>query len=329
MLRVRAVRSVPLLALLLVSACSAPVPAAPGPSTPEPSTSSSAPTTTPSAPSVEPPTPSAQPSVPSSPVSQTASPVSQTVSPVASARGAVTSSPTATPSSAPVVRAGAPVVVLDPGHNGGNAAHPEVVGALVPAGGFEKPCNTTGTETDAGYAEHAFTFDVAQRTAALLRARGVTVVLTRTDDTGVGPCVDARAAIANDAGAALAVSIHADGAPAGDTGFHVAEPALAPDGGNRAVLAPSDVAARDLVAAFATATGLPRAQYPGNLVEPGLTRRSDLAGLNLARTPAVLLEAGNMRSAQEAAQLSDPAFRQRAAEGIAAGVAAFLARSTP
>lgn len=317
MLRARAVRSVPLLALLLVSACSAPVPAAPGPPTSSPVSR-----TTPSAPSAGPPTPSAQPSVPSSPVSQMASPV-------ASPSGAVTSSRTATPSSAPVVRAGAPVVVLDPGHNGGNAAHPEVVGALVPAGGFEKPCNTTGTETDAGYAEHAFTFDVAQRTAALLRARGVTVALTRTDDTGVGPCVDARAAIANDAGAVLAVSIHADGAPAGDTGFHVAEPALAPDGGNRAVLAPSDVAARDLVAAFAAATALPRAQYPGSLVEPGLTRRSDLAGLNLARTPAVLLEAGNMRSAQEAAQLSDPAFRQRAAEGIAAGVAAFLARSTP
>ncbi|WP_460624085.1 N-acetylmuramoyl-L-alanine amidase [Kineococcus endophyticus] len=259
------------------------------------------------------------------PSSAEASPVASTV---ASATGAVTPSPT-TPSRAPVVRAGAPVVVLDPGHNGGNAAHPAVVDALVPAGGFEKPCNTTGTETDVGYPEHAFTFDVAQRTAALLRARGTTVVLTRTDDTGVGPCVDERAAVANDAGAALAVSIHADGAPADATGFHVAEPALAPDGGNRAVLDPSDVAARDLLPAFATATGLPRADYPGNLVEPGLTRRSDLAGLNLARTPAVLLEAGNMRNAREAAQLSDPAFRQRAAEGIAAGVAAFLARSTP
>jgi N-acetylmuramoyl-L-alanine amidase len=219
--------------------------------------------------------------------------------------------------------------VLDPGHNGGNGAHPAQIGTLVPAGGFEKPCNTAGTETDAGYPEHAFAFDVAQRTAALLRARGTTVVLTRPDDTGVGPCVDVRAALANEAGASLAVSVHADGAPADDQGFHVAEPALAPDGGNAAVLAPSDVAARDLLTAFGAATGLPPATYPGDLVAPGLTRRSDLAGLNLARTPAVLLEAGNMRNAQEAALLSDPSFRQRAAEGIASGVAAFLARSTP
>ena len=220
----------------------------------------------------------------------------------------------------------APVVVLDPGHNGGNAANPSVIDALVPAGGFEKPCNTTGTSTDAGYPEHAYAFDVALRTADLLRARGITVVLTRDDDTGVGPCVDARAAIADDAGAALTVSVHADGAAASARGFHVVEPALAPDGGNAAVLAASDVAARDLLASFGAATGLPRADYLGDLVEPGLTRRSDLAGLNLARTPSVLLESANMRNAEEAALVSDPAFRAVAARGIADGVEAFLAR---
>ncbi|WP_328294767.1 N-acetylmuramoyl-L-alanine amidase [Kineococcus sp. NBC_00420] len=221
----------------------------------------------------------------------------------------------------------APVVVLDPGHNGGNAANPAAIDALVPAGGFEKPCNTTGTSTDAGYPEHAYAFDVALRTAHLLRARGVTVVLTRDDDTGVGPCVDARAAIATAAGAALTVSIHADGAAASARGFHVVEPALAPDGGNAAVLAASDVAARDLLASFGTATGLPRADYLGDLVEPGLTRRSDLAGLNLARTPSALLESANMRNAEEATLVSDPDFRATAARGIADGVTAFLARN--
>ena len=122
------------------------------------------------------------------------------------------------------------VVVLDPGHNGGNASAPDEINRPVPAGGFTKPCNTTGTATGAGYPEHAFTFDVAVRTAELLRADGVTVVLTRTDDAGVGPCVNVRAALANDAEADLAVSIHADGAAAGARGFHVIEPALARTG---------------------------------------------------------------------------------------------------
>src|SRR5512139_755959 len=66
------------------------------------------------------------------------------------------------------------VVVIDPGHNGANAAHPDEINRQVPAGrGRTKPCNTTGTATNAGYTEHAFTWDVAVRVRDLLSARGV------------------------------------------------------------------------------------------------------------------------------------------------------------
>src|SRR3954451_19394199 len=54
------------------------------------------------------------------------------------------------PSSEPVRAANSArpsVVALDPGHNGGNAAAPAQINRLVPAGGFTKPCNTTGTAT--------------------------------------------------------------------------------------------------------------------------------------------------------------------------------------
>src|SRR5262245_30996250 len=114
------------------------------------------------------------------------------------------------------------VVVLDPGHNGGNASHPDQINAPVPDGrGRTKPCNTTGTSTDAGYTEHAFTWDVASRVRDILAARGVSVIMTRQSDTGVGPCVNDRAAIANQASPAAVVSIDADGAPAaGSRGFH-------------------------------------------------------------------------------------------------------------
>jgi N-acetylmuramoyl-L-alanine amidase len=217
------------------------------------------------------------------------------------------------------------VVVLDPGHNGGNAAARAEIARHVPAGGFTKPCNTTGTSTDDGYAEHAFTFDVALRTADLLRGAGLTVVLTRTDDSGVGPCVDVRAGTANEAQAALSVSIHADGAAPDVRGFHVIAPALAPDGGNAAILEASAEAASALMAAFAAATAQPPAIYPGALVQPGLTRRDDLAGLNLARVPAVMIECANMRNPADAAAVRDESWRQRAAQGIADGVLAYLA----
>ncbi|HET8929846.1 MAG TPA: N-acetylmuramoyl-L-alanine amidase, partial [Acidimicrobiales bacterium] len=83
------------------------------------------------------------------------------------------------------------VVVIDPGHNGGNSSHPAEIGRQVPmAEGRTKECDTSGTQTNDGYPEHEFTFDVANRLAAALRARGAAVYLTRDDDSGVGPCVD-------------------------------------------------------------------------------------------------------------------------------------------
>ncbi|WP_116113156.1 MULTISPECIES: N-acetylmuramoyl-L-alanine amidase [Amycolatopsis] len=210
-------------------------------------------------------------------------------------------------------------VVLDPGHNGGNARRPDVINAPVPAGrGRTKPCNTTGTATDRGYAEHAFNWDVAQRVGALLTARGVRVIYTRPDDSGVGPCVDERAAVGNRAGAAAVVSIHADGSTvAGARGFHVAysSPPL-----NEAQGGPS-VALAEAVRAGLSSGGFPVSNYLG---AEGLAPRDDLAGLNLSERPAVLVECGNMRNPAEAAVLSSVDGRQRYAAGIAAGVVSFL-----
>ncbi|MEI6701777.1 MAG: hypothetical protein WCL38_08495, partial [Actinomycetota bacterium] len=47
-------------------------------------------------------------------------------------------------------------IVIDPGHNGGNATYPWTIARLVDAGGFLKACDTDGTVTLSGYPEHAF-----------------------------------------------------------------------------------------------------------------------------------------------------------------------------
>ncbi|WP_051102344.1 N-acetylmuramoyl-L-alanine amidase [Parafrankia elaeagni] len=217
-------------------------------------------------------------------------------------------------------------VVIDPGHNGGNSANPTAINRLVDAGGFRKECDAVGAETTDGYAEHAFTFDVAVRAAEELRARGATVILTRTDDQSVGPCVDERARIGNDAGADAVVSVHADGGPPQGSGFHVIAPAASPDGGNGGILPASGRLADLLREAFGSATGQPPADYLG---EDGITVRADLAGLNLSRVPKVFLECGNMRNPGDAARISDPAWRQRAAAGLVQGIAAFLVDGGP
>ncbi|ABD10734.1 N-acetylmuramoyl-L-alanine amidase [Frankia casuarinae] len=212
-------------------------------------------------------------------------------------------------------------VVLDPGHNGGNGAAAGSINRRVPAGGFDKECDTVGAETDSGYPEHAFTFDVAGRAAAILRSRGASVILTRDNDSGVGPCIDERARIGNRTSADAVVSIHADGGPADGRGFHVIAPALSPDRANAPILAPSARLAAMVRSAFGRATGQPLADYLG---EDGMTIRSDLGGLNLSRVPKVFLECGNMRNRTDAAELADPAWRARAAAGLVDGITSFL-----
>lgn len=227
-------------------------------------------------------------------------------------------SPTATAKSTPPA-AKSPVVVLDPGHNGGNAAAPEEINRPVPAGrGRTKACNTTGTASDDGYPEHEFTFDVAQRVRRLLRAHGVIVVLTRADDRGVGPCVDRRAAIGNERDADAIVSIHADGnTDASAEGFHIAysAPPL-----NDAQRGPAKRLARALRDGMRDA-GHPVSTYLGS---DGLWARDDLAGLNLSERPAVLVECGNMRNPRESAAMATTAGRQRYADAIADGVTHYL-----
>ncbi|WP_330178964.1 N-acetylmuramoyl-L-alanine amidase [Nocardia sp. NBC_01503] len=209
-------------------------------------------------------------------------------------------------------------VVLDPGHNGGTAGHLDEINAQVPDGrGGMKACNTTGTNANDGYSEHEFTFDVALRMRDLLSARGIHVVMSRDNDNGFGPCVDERGTLGQRVGAAAVVSIHADGAPAGAHGFHVAysSPAVNDSQGE-----PSNRLATTLRDGLVGA-GFTTSTYIGS---NGMNPRADLAGLNLAERPAALVECGNMRDPDDAAMLESPDGRARLATALTNAVLAYL-----
>jgi N-acetylmuramoyl-L-alanine amidase len=211
-------------------------------------------------------------------------------------------------------------VVLDPGHNGANADHPSIINAPVPNGnGGTKPCNTTGTATNAGYPEHAFNWDVALRVREILRSHGITVVMTRDNDTGVGPCVDRRAEIGNEADATAVVSIHGDGAPSSGHGFHVIEAVSEP--GGPAIAAETRRLGADVHDAMVADSGMTTSTYLG---ADGYDHRSDLAGLNLSVQPTVMVECGNMRNAGDAAIMSSPSGRLAIAEAIASGILRYV-----
>ena len=217
------------------------------------------------------------------------------------------------------------VVAIDPGHNPGNFRHPDEINRIVDAGTLRKACDTTGTATNTGYREADFTWDVAVRLRRILRSRGATVVLTRKGrmKPAWGPCITERAARGNRARADVAISIHADGGPASGRGFHVAyAPPIA--GLTDDIAKPSRRLAVILRNAYRRGTGLPTATYLGG---DGLSVRSDFGGLNLSDVPKVFIETGNMRNAEDAALLTDPAFRQLEAEAIMAGLVAYLSAS--
>ncbi|MEV0735023.1 N-acetylmuramoyl-L-alanine amidase [Streptomyces sp. NPDC050549] len=217
------------------------------------------------------------------------------------------------------------VVVIDPGHNVTNFQHTAEINRKVDIGTNRKECDTTGTSTNSGYAEAQFTMDVSHRLRKILERQGATVKLTHDGGSPAwGPCVDQRARIGNAAHADAAISIHADGAPAGDRGFHVILPASVHAGGadTRAIVAPSAALGRAIEGAYRRATGEQPSNYVGD--GTGLVTRKDLGGLNLSTVPKVFIECGNMRDSKDAALLTNGAWRQAAAQGISEGIVSFL-----
>jgi N-acetylmuramoyl-L-alanine amidase len=190
---------------------------------------------------------------------------------------------------------------------------------LIWNGRESETCDTTGTETASGFTEASFTFDVATDLRADLIAAGATVVMTRQDNTGVGPCVTTRAQILNNAHADVAIDIHADGGPTWGRGFAVLEPVA--DGPNDPVISASLQFGADIRAALLQTTPMPESNYDGT---DGLVTRDDLAGLNLTTVPKVLVECGNMPNPTDAALLTSPAVQQQLALAFTAAIMVFL-----
>lgn len=243
-------------------------------------------------------------------------------------------SPEATPSSSPTAEASktrserreeplaGTTVALDPGHQLGNARFPEQVNALVDAGGLQKPCNSTGTQTDSGIAEATVVWELARDVRRRLQRLGAEVRLTRNANSLQmwGPCVDERGRFGATVGADVLVSLHADGNTSGGTGFHVITPSAELPRTAR-IAAPSRRLAEQVRNGL-DAAGLPRSSYVGG--GSGLDVRDDLGTLNLSSVPTVMVEIGNMREPGEAARMTSPAGRAAYADGIVRGISRHL-----
>lgn len=214
------------------------------------------------------------------------------------------------------------VVVIDPGHQLGNA-NPTFARHLAQKrfnGSITKPCNTTGTATNAGLPESTFNWRVAKALKSQLEQAGATVLLTRSVNSANawGPCIWNRPRVANEANADVLISIHGDGAASSGRGFHVIAPKRI-DGWTDDIAAPSRRLARDVIAGL-RAAGLPKTTY----LSSALSVRGDESTLNFSDVPAVMVELGNMRNASDAQRMSSATGRAQYAQGLARGITAFL-----
>ncbi|SUA31684.1 Serine/threonine-protein kinase pknF [Mycolicibacterium fortuitum] len=88
------------------------------------------------------------------------------------------------------------VVMLDPALSGGDD-HTAIAQPVEDGRGGTTACQEISAATQSGYPEHTFAWDTTLRTRALLNQKGVRTAMTRGNDNKMGPCVDERAAIAN------------------------------------------------------------------------------------------------------------------------------------
>lgn len=245
--------------------------------------------------------------------------------------------PPARTSAADTDRTGLRLVVLDPGHGGPNEGAP----ARFDTGAFEK----------------TYTLDIAERVAAQLRAAGVEVVLTRTQDRPLD--LQARVQIANRLGADVFVSLHLNSTerpgPVGHESFILSLDATDEgaarlarfenqEGGIVAGLAGgtqqpgesgtgtssavddvlADLAAnrahRDAahLAAAVQARVTPRSPFPNRGV-----KQAPFGVLKGAAMPAIVFEGGFLNHKDEGPWLVSEAGRAALAEGVALGVLDF------
>jgi N-acetylmuramoyl-L-alanine amidase len=170
-------------------------------------------------------------------------------------------------------------VVIDPGHGG----------------------KDPGATSVLGFREKDLVLDVARMVAAELAARGVEVIMTRSDDRFIE--LEERPAIAARVRADLFLSIHADAAAnrsaAGFTAY------VEPNAGKVSLSAANSILRRMCDNCSPSSRGVKNAGY---------------RVLVCSRTPAVLVELGFLTNRAEAALLGNPGYQRTIARAIALGI---------
>ncbi len=203
------------------------------------------------------------------------------------------------------------VVCLDPGHQAHSDTKPEPIG---PGARATRPRATGGvTGVSLGVPESEIVLQVSMNLKERLEAAGITVVMTRTTND-VDLSNGERAAIANAAHANLLVRVHADAsANAEESGVRTFFPG--PNGWTAPISPASKRAAQAVQGALLQST---------HAVDRGVVEHGDVTCFNWSKVPAISVQCGLLSNPVEDKLLTSPHYQDKVAEGMAAGIIAFL-----
>ena len=209
-------------------------------------------------------------------------------------------------------------MVVDPGHDARPNLETEPIGPGSSQRKIKDGGGTRGVVT--GTPEHLVTLRISLALREELERSGYCVTMTRTRSAGRSIGNVARARIANRAGAALFLRVHADGSTSrSQNGSSVLYPALR-RGWTGDVLPESRQAARVLQRELVAGLGSR---------DLGIVRRGDLTGFNWSDVPVVLAEVGFLTNPREDRLLSSRRYQRRAARALARGVERFAPPGAP
>lgn len=195
-------------------------------------------------------------------------------------------------------------IVIDPGHGGKDP------GAV-----------------DNGIQEKSVTLAVGQQLAAILRAEGAQVIMTRSTDvypSGGGTSTDddlqMRVDAAQKAHADAFISIHAN--ESADSGHSGATTFYGPACG---FYSGAKLSATDVARSYSLASKVQSAVVARSHEHDDGTQSAAFWVLGNPGIPAILVETGFLSNAGEAAKLADPNYQHLLADGVADGINAFFA----
>lgn len=203
-------------------------------------------------------------------------------------------------------------VVIDPGHSGVVAEGTEPLG---PGSGEYKAADASGTRgVSSGAAEYELTLTVSSQLKTELENRGYTVLMTRESNDVPVSCVQ-RANVANDAGAAAFIRIHADGsenqsAQGAMTICTTPQSPFVPG-----LYASSRSLSDCIINHLCEATGC---------VNRGVWETDSMSGNNWSQVPATIVEMGFMTNPDEDMLMQTAEYQAKIVQGIADGVDAFF-----